>query len=249
MELDIENRSAQEVKDGFYYDSTKEAYVCMDCGKTFEGGEVYSIDGRFFEPQRAVAMHLKIDHVDRFETILNSDSRYLTFTENQKKLLIMIHQGMSDQQIARSLGISPSTVRHQKFTFREKAKQAKLYLALYEQAFEAGQGKDDLMPLPAHATMVDDRYSITQEEQEKILETVFESLSPMKLKVFPSKEKRKIVVLTQIARQFEAGKRYTEKEVNQIIQEIYADYVTIRRFLVDYGFLERTRDCKEYWVK
>ena len=93
-----------------------------------------------------------------------------------------------------SLGISPSTVRHQKFTFREKAKQAKLYLALYEQAFEAGQGKDDLMPLPAHATMVDDRYSITQEEKEKILETVFESLSPMKLKVFPSKEKRKIVV-------------------------------------------------------
>ena len=85
--------------------------------------------------------------------------------------------------------------------------------------------------------------------KRQILGMVFKSLSPMKLKVFPSKEKQKIVVLTQIARQFETGKRYTEKEVNQIIKEIYADYVTIRRFLVDYGFLDRTRDCKEYWVK
>lgn len=26
------------------------------------------------------------------------------------------------------------------------------------------------------------------------------------------------------------------------------DYVTIRRYLIEYGFMERTNDCKEYWI-
>ena len=52
-----------------------------------------------------------------------------------------------------------------------------------------------------------------------------------------------------IIRQFEKDKKYTYKEVDAILKEIYADYATIRRSLVDYGFMERTDDNREYWVK
>ena len=69
------------------------------------------------------------------------------------------------------------------------------------------------------------------------------------LKAFPPKEKKKLVILRIISEQFKKGKRYTETEVNQILQPIYDDYATIRRFLIGYGFMERTRDCREYWLK
>jgi hypothetical protein len=49
--------------------------------------------------------------------------------------------------------------------------------------------------------------------------------------------------------QFERNKRYDERELNSIIKEIYEDYATIRRYLIEYGFMERTSNCKEYWLK
>ncbi|MEG2739993.1 DUF2087 domain-containing protein, partial [Clostridium sp.] len=30
---------------------------------------------------------------------------------------------------------------------------------------------------------------------------------------------------------------------------IYEDYATIRRALVEYGFMKRSNDCSSYWVK
>jgi len=27
------------------------------------------------------------------------------------------------------------------------------------------------------------------------------------------------------------------------------DHATLRRYLIEYGFLERTQDCGTYWVK
>ena len=97
--------------------------------------------------------------------------------------------------------------------------------------------------------MVDDRYNITEKENQQILESAFEYLSPLKLKLFSPKEKKKIVILRKIAEQFEKNRHYSEKEVNQILEAIYDDYVTIRRYLIEYGYMNRTKDCKEYWLR
>jgi hypothetical protein len=78
---------------------------------------------------------------------------------------------------------------------------------------------------------------------------VFESLSPLKLKILSSKEKKKIVTLRKILEQFDKGKIYNENEVNQILKAIYDDYPTIRRYLIEYGFMNRSTDCKQYWVQ
>ena len=42
-------------------------------------------------------------------------------------------------------------------------------------------------------------------------------------------EKKKVVILAKIAEQFEKGKQYSEKEVNQTLKPIFEDYITIRR--------------------
>jgi predicted transcriptional regulator len=65
---------------------------------------------------------------------------------------------------------------------------------------------------------------------------------------FPIKDKKWYVVLRWIATKFEVGVRYSERQVNQIITEIHADYATIRRALVEFGFMSRERGGGVYWL-
>lgn len=245
----IENAVLEDLINGFTR-GTAGTLTCLSCGKTFEQGEVYPCSGHFFTAERALGLHLQENHPDRFSELLNSGSKYLSLTENQIKLLTLFHAGASDKEIANQLGISSSTVRHQRFMFRERAKAAKLYLAVWTMV-EAKKNNQqaDLLPVHKGATMVDERYSITEEEYQKILGNVFESLEPLKLKVFSSKEKKKIVILRKLAEQFQPGRKYTEKEVNEILGAVYDDYAMLRRYLIEYGYMERTKDCSSYWLK
>lgn len=95
--------------------------------------------------------------------------------------------------------------------------------------------------------MADERLNITDEEYRKILGNVFESLDPLRLKVLSSKGKKKLAALHRIADEFESGRRYVEKEVNAILKAIYPDFATLRRDLIDYGYLCRTDNCSAYW--
>jgi len=54
--------------------------------------------------------------------------------------------------------------------------------------------------------------------------------------------------LRWIASKFEVGVRYSERQTNQIITDIHADYATIRRNLVEYGFMRRERGGGNYWL-
>lgn len=97
--------------------------------------------------------------------------------------------------------------------------------------------------------MVNERYVLTEDEYQKILGNVFESLDPLRLKVFSSKEKKKVATLRRISDEFISGWQYSEKEINAILKEIYPDFATLRRYLVEYGHLARTADCRVYWKK
>ena len=67
---------------------------------------------------------------------------------------------------------------------------------------------------------------------------------------FPAREKKKIIVLREIVKNFKADREYSEKEVNRILERIYArDYPTVRRYLIEYGFMDRSKDGSVYRVK
>ena len=70
-----------------------------------------------------------------------------------------------------------------------------------------------------------------------------------KLSAMPLKQSQIVVILEEIARKFEPEKQYTEREVNVILEEINEDYCTTRRYLVDYGYLSRTRDGSVYYER
>jgi hypothetical protein len=92
-------------------------------------------------------------------------------------------------------------------------------------------------------------FNITEEEKNTVIRTYFDNTNELRLKNFPAKEKKKIIVLQEITNLFNKTKRYTESEINQIIGSVYDDFATIRRYLIEYGFMDRTQNCSEYWVK
>jgi predicted transcriptional regulator len=66
-----------------------------------------------------------------------------------------------------------------------------------------------------------------------------------KLKSIPRQWKKRDVIVRYLAEQFEPGRRYAEREVNEIIGDVHEDYATFRRELVDGRFMAREREI--YW--
>ncbi len=62
-----------------------------------------------------------------------------------------------------------------------------------------------------------------------------------KLKAIPSQRKKERIVLEELAKSFEAGREYSENEVNDILLAFHDDYCTIRRDMISEGILTREK--------
>lgn len=243
------NATLAEMKNGYRYDDGNEGYICLICGELFVDGLIYPKGTELMDARRAVRTHILEQHGSAFEYLLNLDKRYTGLTDTQKELLTYFYQGLSDNEILKQQGSgSASTIRNHRFKLREKEKQAKVFLALMQLLESSKMQKesfDALVTIHKGATMVDERYVITQAEKDKIRQNL---IHDGKVKALPSKEKKKLVILQFVMEQFETGRVYTEREVNEVIKAIIDDYVTVRRYLIEYGFMDRKRDGSEYWV-
>ncbi len=65
--------------------------------------------------------------------------------------------------------------------------------------------------------------------------------------MIPSKSKKIIAVLEYIVQDFEYGNMYREGEINTKLRCFHPDTTTIRRLLIDYGFLDREKDGRHIW--
>lgn len=70
-----------------------------------------------------------------------------------------------------------------------------------------------------------------------------------RLTAVPSKHKKKLVALWYMAEKFDAGRQYTETEINDLLDEwtLFHDPATLRRELYNKMLLNRTADCSCYW--
>lgn len=229
------------------------SYECLICKKKYEENRIYSVDERLYDAKGAIRYHVKEEHGSMLDYLLNKSSGFLGVSEVQKQLLVLIAQGNSDKEIAEKLGVAHSTIRNHRFKLREKEKQARMFLAVMNMLTDTTnrtikEGDSETL-CDAHktATTLDDRYNITDKERETTIKTYMDENGG--LKSYPAREKKKLIVLTEIAKNFVVDKVYTEKEVNRILGRIFSDYPTIRRALIEYGFIERSNDCSTYRVK
>jgi DNA-binding transcriptional ArsR family regulator len=79
----------------------------------------------------------------------------------------------------------------------------------------------------------------------KVLETF--TASDGRILAFPTQEKKVRVLLRHVLPSFSHGVRYPEKRVNEILSRYNEDVARLRRWLVEYGYMEREGGGGKYW--
>ncbi|MBN2384873.1 DUF2087 domain-containing protein [bacterium] len=72
-----------------------------------------------------------------------------------------------------------------------------------------------------------------------------------KFKAWPAKHKKQLFMVEFMSVKFLPHRHYTEREVNEVLLAFHSfdDPALLRRFLVDYGYLERDRAGRRYWKR
>ena len=234
--------TTKELKQG--YKPTKIGYQCILCNATFAKGQIYEISQILHSAKAAAKAHVATTHPNLFDTYLNMGKVYNGLSPSHAQVAKLSHAGKTDKEIMEATGAgSISTIRNQRFQIREKYKQAKILVALVE-LMEAGVASD-LVDIHPTATCIDSRYAITQAEKAQVLKRYFAE-GKLVIKNFPTKEKKKIIILQKLMENFDPSRSYTEPEMNEILGNFYEDVATVRRYLIEYGFFGRNKAGESY---
>jgi len=80
---------------------------------------------------------------------------------------------------------------------------------------------------------------------QKVLKTFLDREG--RIKAFPAQEKKFQSILRYVLKEFEPGRRYPEKEVNEIILRFNEDTASIRRGFIEYKMMAREGGGGDYW--
>ena len=142
------------------------------------------------------------------------------------------------KELAEKVGLTPPTVSHHMRKLNDAGiviatadAQRVIYSLNTTLLKRVGQDHASVTSQPA-----------TTGEREKTLRNFFDG---DRLKSIPAKRKQRVFVLQKLLERFEPGRHYPEREVNDLLREAHEDYATLRRELVDYGFMVRDKGIYE----
>lgn len=78
----------------------------------------------------------------------------------------------------------------------------------------------------------------TDPEDNAVIRAFFDG---PRLRQIPASRKKRVIVLRRLLERFEPNRAYPEQEVNDMLRQAHDDVATLRRELVDYGFMVRDR--------
>jgi DNA-binding HxlR family transcriptional regulator len=149
----------------------------------------------------------------------------------------IVEQPKTGKELSDALGLTPPTISHhiaklnEAGLIRVSEEGTRHYYSLDEQALRAAhQESNATLPERVKDASDEDR------ERAKILNDFF---AGERLKSIPAQRKKRVVILQHLVEQFEPGRAYPEKEVNAMLKTAHEDFATLRRELIDYGFMTR----------
>lgn len=168
---------------------------------------------------------------------------------NRLKIVgLLAKEPYSVEQLAEILEIRPSTVSHHLAKLSNaglvRAQSESYYNIYYLETSVLEEKARRLLSeetLPAMAADVD-----TDAYDRKVLSNF---TSPDgRVKAFPAQRKKMEVILRYVLKAFQPGKRYSEREVNEVLSQYHEDTATLRRELVEYKMLAREGGGGVYWL-
>jgi len=168
---------------------------------------------------------------------------------NRLKIVgLLAQKDFSVEQMAEILGIGSSTVSHHLSRLSKAglvSARAESYYNVYTLNIERLESlSKELLAenrLPSLTADVDmDAYD------QKVIKNY--SNPDGTLKSIPTQQKKLSAILYFIAQNFKFGKKYTEKEVNQVLEKFHPDYAFLRRSLIDFKIMDREVSGGSYWL-
>lgn len=150
----------------------------------------------------------------------------------------LMTEDMYVERLAERIGVTPATVSFHLKKLEEvgavKSKRDQYYTiySINQDVFNVAI-LDILKEESEEITLQKERDEIYR---KKVIDSFFEY---GKLKSIPSQRKKERIVLEEIAKSFETGREYTEREVNIIIADFHDDFCTIRRDMISEGIIAR----------
>jgi len=169
---------------------------------------------------------------------------------NRLKILgLLAQRPYSGEELSALLDLKASTVSHHLSKLAEAGlvtARAEGYYSVYEldrKALEATTRN-----LFSNERMIEAAVDVDIDAYDhKVLSDYL--LPDGRLKTIPAQRKKLEAILRHIAKAFELGKRYSEKQVNEILTRFHEDTASLRRELAGYGLLAREGGGGEYWRK
>ena len=168
---------------------------------------------------------------------------------NRLKIVgLLAKQPYSVEQLAEILKVRPSTVSHHLAKLSDAGlvhARAESYYNMYY--LETGVLEEKARRLLAEETLPAMVADIDTDAYDRKVLTNF-TTPEGRVKAFPAQRKKMEAILRYVLKSFEPGKRYSEKEVNELLLQYYEDYTTLRRELIDYRMLAREGGGGDYWL-
>ncbi|HVN55635.1 MAG TPA: metalloregulator ArsR/SmtB family transcription factor [Anaerolineaceae bacterium] len=158
---------------------------------------------------------------------------------------LLAQQPYTVEQLAALLDLGPSTVSHHLSRLSRAglvAARAEGYYSVYY--LKIGALEDMARRLLSREALPDLTAQVDLDSYDRKVVRDY-SLPGGALKTIPAQRKKLRAVLRHIAASFEPGRRYSEKQVNEILSHFHEDTAFLRRELVGYGFMKR--EAGEYW--
>lgn len=116
------------------------------------------------------------------------------------------------------------------------------------EVFKSYAAAIDSPPTETPVEEVDDQWIEALGWDDEAKKVLYTYTSNGRLQQFPKKQKKLLVILRWLATLFQPAESYSEEEVSAILADVHEDYASLRRYLVEYGFMHRERGGGDYWL-
>lgn len=167
---------------------------------------------------------------------------------NRLKIVgLLAEKPYSVEELAELLQLKPSTVSHHLSKLSEAGlvqSHAESYYSVYQLDRQTLEEKQRTMFSQAELSTVAAEVDADAYDNKVIRDY---SRRDGSLKTLPSQRKKLEAILRHVVKVFDVGKRYSEKNVNEILSKYHEDTATLRRELVGAGLMKREGGGGEYW--